>query len=326
MRTSSVIALCAIAMLPIPFKASSARAETPTIRVGISPGGMFLPLFYLEKIAEKHGLKVQPIELRSGPAAAQALKAGELEMASGGVEAAVSAVGGGAPAVIVSGIADGALTWLGRSDLKWNSPLDLKGRKIVLARGLHELVLLVAAEKLGFVASQDAGPDNVQMIFANSAATVFNSLKSKDADAISSVEPITARLIRDGTAVPLLEPTNTVLGPLPRVAVMRRDFMEKNPETAQRAVDALVEATKILRDNPAMAADFAVNGPLKGQMSIEDWTDGLKRMRFDVAIDVALVQNYVDAMIKHKMLREQLRAESFTDVTLLERAKKSAGW
>ena len=48
----------------------------------------------------------------------------------------------------------------------------------------------------------------------------------------------------------------------------------------------MVEATKALRDNPKLAADFALNDALKGSMSAEDWALSATNMTYDVSLTV----------------------------------------
>ena len=86
----------------------------------------------------------------------------------------------------------------------------------------------------------------------------------------------------EGYAVPLLRPFDTILGRLPRAVFMRRDFHDKQPQAAERFVDALVEATKTLPRPADTARDFAVNSELKGAITAEDWELAVKNQDWDV--------------------------------------------
>ena len=66
----------------------------------------------LARLADKYGIEVKITNFRRGLEVAQALKAGEADVGAGGVEAAISAIAGGAPAIIVSGVSDKGLAWV----------------------------------------------------------------------------------------------------------------------------------------------------------------------------------------------------------------------
>jgi tripartite-type tricarboxylate transporter receptor subunit TctC len=55
----------------------------------------------MEKLASKYDLELKYTNFRRGLEAAQALKSGEVDVAVGGVEAAISAISGGMPAVLI---------------------------------------------------------------------------------------------------------------------------------------------------------------------------------------------------------------------------------
>jgi len=106
---------------------------------------------------------------------------------------------------------------------------------------------------------------------------------------------------------------------------MSRAFHDKNPEAAQRFVNALVEATKTLRDNPNLARDFSVNEALKG-MSPQDWEFAANNMTFDVSLTTPTVQAYIDYMNKYDMIKQKFAAATCTDFSMLEKAKVTVGW
>ena len=123
-----------------------------------------------------------------------------------------------------------------------------------------------------------------------------------------------------------MRPYDTPLGNMPRAVFMRSDFIAAHRDVAQRFVDALVEATMTLRDNPALARDFVVNDALKGAITAADWDTAMKNQSFDVSLTANMVQAYVDYMLKYGMIKDKLKSPDITDLSMLERAKAKAGW
>ncbi len=303
-----------------------AQTEPATVKVAVLNLGLFLPLYYVPKIARKYGLKIETVEFRRGLEAAAALKAGEVDIGVGGIEAAVAGAATGSPSVLVSGVASGGIAWVGRSDMKWNSIQDLKGKKFGTIRGVHELAMLLMFEKNGLTSSTEPGKADIQLVFFNGAPALNTALKTREADAITNAEPFASRGVVEGYGAPFLRPYDTPLGKISRAVFAHRNFVEKRPEVAQRYIDALVEATKTLRDNPKLAHDFAVGEALKGSISEEDWQLSVKNQTFDVDITLDEVQHYVDAMLKYKMIPKAMKAADFTDLSFLQKAKSKAGW
>lgn len=318
--------LAAIAAIVCVAPAGGALAQSAVVRVANLDIGPFVSVAYAEKLAKKHGVEMKITNFRRGLEAAQAVKAGEADVGVGGIEAAIAAIGGGAPAVLVTSVSTGGIAWVGRSDQNLVKIADLKGKKFAVIRGLHELVMLVLFEKNGLTWSTEAGKGDVHVHFINSPPALNVALKARQVDAMSAPEPFPSRAVVEGFAKPMLVPYDSPLGKLPRAVFMRKDFIEKNPAAAQRYVDAVVEATKALRDDAKLARDFAIGEWLKGSMTQADWDLGEKNMGFDVNVTTADVQAYIDYMTKFGMLKTPLKAADAASLGMLEKAKAKAGW
>ncbi len=303
--------------------AQQARTTIRIANLEISP---FLPVAYVAKLADKYNLDVKITNFRLGLQAAQALKSGEVDVAVGGVEAAISAIAGGMPAVIVSSVSTGGIAWVAQPDQPIQTVKDLKGKKFATLRGLHELVMRVEFEENGLTMSTEPGKADVQVMYINSPPALIATMKSKEVDAGSAPEPFPSRVVTERLAKPMLKPYDTQLGNLPRAVFMSKAFFEKEKDASQRFVTALVEATKALRDNPKLAADFALNDALKGSMSAEDWALSATNMTYDVSLTVPGVQAYVDYMFKYGMIKQKFSAADFTDLSMLEKAKVQVRW
>ena len=319
-------ALAAAALLVAFGAATEALAQTKTtIRIANLDIGPFVPVAYVAKLADKYNLDVKITNFRRGLEASQALKAGEADVAVGGVEAAISAIAGGSPAIIVSGVSTGGIAWVQGTDQNIKTIKDLKGKRFAVIRGLHELVMRVAFEQAGLTMSTEAGKADVQVMYINSPPALLNTIKSNEVDAMSAPEPFPSRAVMEKIAKPMLRPYDTPLENIPRAIFMSRAFHDKNPEAAQRFVNALVEATKTLRDNPNLARDFSVNEALKG-MSPQDWEFAANNMTFDVSLTTPTVQAYIDYMNKYDMIKQKFAAATCTDFSMLEKAKVKVVW
>jgi ABC-type nitrate/sulfonate/bicarbonate transport system substrate-binding protein len=110
------------------FAIGRARAaDTPTIRIANLDIGPFVPVAYVKRLAGKHGIKVEVTGFRTGLQSAQAVSGGAADIGVGGVEAAVTAIASGTPAVIIAGCTTGGLGWMARKDSGIKTVADLKG-------------------------------------------------------------------------------------------------------------------------------------------------------------------------------------------------------
>jgi NitT/TauT family transport system substrate-binding protein len=305
---------------------SVATASAEKIRVGNLEIGAFLPVAYAAKLAEKHGIEVEVVNFRRGLEAANALKAGEVDVAVGGIEAAIAAIGSGAPAVVISSCTTGGVAWVSHKDAPIQSIMDLKGKKFAVIRGLHELLMRVEFEQNGLSMSTEAGQADVQVFYINSPPALNVALKAGEVDAMSAPEPFPSRAISEGYAKPLLVPYDTPLGNAPRAVFMSADFLAKHPEEAQRYVDSLVDATKQLRDDPALAKDFALNDALKDAMTEADWDMTIQNLKFDVSIEAEEMKHYIDYMTKYDMLKTPITVEQASSLDMLAKSKAKFNW
>ena len=297
-----------------------------TIRIANLEIAPFLPVAFMEKLASKYDLELKYTNFRRGLEAAQALKSGEVAVAVGGVEAAISAISGGMPAVLISGVSTGGIAWVSQPDQDIKSVKDLKGKKFAVIAGLHELVMRVEFEKYGLSMSTEPGKADVQVFFINSPPALINAMKSKAVDAMSGPEPVPSQAVNLKVAKPMLRPYDTVLGNIPRGIFMSKEYYSKNKEAASRFVSALVEATKMLRDNPKLAKEFALNEALKDGMTSDDWNLTASNMAFDISLTENQIQAYIEYMLKYGMIKSNLKVNEITDLSMLEKAKVTHKW
>jgi NitT/TauT family transport system substrate-binding protein len=301
------------------------RADTPTIRIANLDIGPFAPVAYVGRLADRYGIKVHVTGFRTGLQSAQAVSGGAADIGVGGVEAAVTTIAGGTPASIIAGCTTGGLGWMARKDSGIKTVADLKGKKFGVIRGLHELVMKAEFDKFGLTSSQDPGSD-VQVFYINAPPAVPVALRNGDIDAGSAPEPFPTLAEQAGYAVRLPPPYDTPLLNLPRALFASRDFLTTYPDAAARFVTAYVAAMKTFRDEPKLAEDFALNDALKGAMTANDWQLSLPNQGWDVSLAVPTVQAYIDLENKYGLIRKPMKAETITDLAMLDKAKATVGW
>ena len=254
-RILNVFRFVALTLVACGLSQAALAQQAPTIRVANLELGTNLPINYLAKIASKHGIDVKIVTFRRGVETAQALKAGEVDVALGGTEAAISAAAAGTPIVILSNYTSGGVAWVTRPDLKLKTVADAKGHKFGTIRGIHELLMLAEFDRAGLTWSEQPGKD-VQLVFLNSGPALATAFKSRQIDIMTNAEPLPSRAIVEGYGAPYYVPRDTPIGAPPRAVFMSRDFYSKNKEAARRFVEALVEVAKKLRDDPALRQGF----------------------------------------------------------------------
>ncbi len=325
--TASIKFLALAIAMALPAQVAWAQQAT-TIRVANLELGTNLPIFYLAKIASKYGIDVKVVNFRRGVETAQALKANEVDVALGGTEAAISAAASGTQVVILSNYCSGGVAWVTRPDLNLKSVTDVKGLRFGTIRGIHELLMLIEFDRAGLTWSEQPGKADVQLVFLNSGPAIAAALKSRQIDLMTNAEPLPSRAIQEGYGAQFHIPSDTPVGNPARSVFMRRDFFDKNKDAARRFVEALVEATKKLRDDPAFAREFAVNEALKGSITTADWDLMFKsgHTSFEVMLSLPSIQATADYMHKFGMIPRKVDAAEFTDLSLVEAAIKKLGW
>ena len=237
--------------------ATSAQAQKPEMtKVHLGVGGKtslyYLPLTVTEKLGyfKEAGLDVEISDFQGGAKSLQALMGGSVQVVTGSFDHTIQiqAKGERIVALVQMGRFPGfALALRKEKADAYKGPKDLKGMKIgVTAPGssTHFMVLYMMAQ---------AGlkPEDASFIGTGSGNTVVAAVKRGEVDAISNADPMINILDREG-AVKIVadtrtaEGTQTVYGgPYPAaVLYTKAEFAEKNPNTAQALVTALVRGLK----------------------------------------------------------------------------------
>jgi NitT/TauT family transport system substrate-binding protein len=237
--------------------ATSAQAQKPEMtKVHLGVGGKtslyYLPLTVTEKLGyfKEAGLDVEISDFQGGAKSLQALMGGSVQVVTGSFDHTIQiqAKGERIVALVQMGRFPGfALALRKEKADAYKSPKDLKGMKIgVTAPGssTHFMVLYMMAQ--AGLKAEDAS-----FIGIGSGNTVVAAVKRGEVDAISNADPMINILDREG-AVKIVADTRTADGtqavyggPYPAaVLYTKAEFAEKNPNTAQALVTALVRGLK----------------------------------------------------------------------------------
>lgn len=251
--------------LPLPAVAQGA-VEKPKVVLGV--GGKSL-LYYLPlTIAERQGhfkdfgLDMEINDFAGGARSLQALVGGSVDMVAGAYEHTLRMQARGQdirstiemlrfPTIVIAvrkAIAD-----------RVKSAADFKGLKIgVTAPGSSTWITVVHAMSKHGLTAADAS-----FIGVGGGASAVAAMKRGEIDLISHLDPVIAKLEADGDVVTLIDTrteagTRALFGATNPAACLylRQDFIEKNPNTTQAAVNGLYKALRwIDRATPEQIAD-----------------------------------------------------------------------
>ena len=266
--------------LALAFAGSAQAAEPEKKDVSLGVGGKLL-LYYLPlTIAEKkgffaeEGLNVTINDFKGGSQSLQALQGGSVDAVTGAYEHTIRMQVKGRPviALIELGRFPGIVLAI-KSALKdkVKKPGDLKGMKIgVTAPGSS------TNNFVNYLLGKDGvKPDEVSIIGVGAGPTAVASVKRGEIDAISNLEPVISTLTRDASVSVLAdtrteEGTKAIFGGNNSAAVLYStpEFIQKNPETTQRLVNAFYKALAWIAK--ASPADIAAAVPEEFYLNDKD--------------------------------------------------------
>ncbi len=303
--------------------ASTAQAAQDVVRVGNLKFAHYGAVSYMSTICGKYNLKVEERVFPKGIDIMPAIVAGEIDVAASAADAAIAGRSGGTPIYAVAGFAKGGARIVVRADVGIKSIADMKGKKIGVARGgAQELLLLAELSKAKLTWSDKPGKD-VQIVYLP-FADLNQAISAKQIDGMSQSEPQSSQAINKGFGVELMKPYDTPMGEPVRALVMT-EKMYKNKELATRFMKCFVETTKYFIDNPAVAQKFVVEKMFKGQITPQDYKDAMDNAEFTYDITVEHVQITTDFMQKYGVGRmtNPPKAADWVKLDILAEAKKA---
>lgn len=306
--------------------APAIAAGEDVVRLGNLKFAHYGAVSYMKEHCGKFGLKVEEIVFPKGIDIFPAIVRGEVDLAASAADAAIANRAGGGQVYVVAGFARGGARLVARSDLRLESVADLKGRKVGVARGgAQELLLLAELAKAGLTWSDKPGKDVLVVYLA--FADLNQALLQKQIDAMCQSEPQSSQAINKGYAREMLKPYDTPLGEPVRVLVMTEKLYRERPELAQRVLDCFVDATRYFIQNPVVAEKYVREQMFRGQISSEDYQDAMSNAAFTYDVTADHVQVTTDLMVRYgvgKMATPPV-AKDWVKLDLLEKAKARLG-
>jgi len=302
---------------------SSAQAEPDVVRLGNLKFAHYGAVSYMKEIGAKYNLKIEERMFAKGLYIIPGILAGEIDIAASALDAAIAGRSGGAPIYVVAGFAKGGARLVGRSDLNLKTVASLKGKRVGVARGgAQELLLFAELAKHGLTWSDKPGKD-VQIVYM-AFADLNQALMAKQIDAMCQSEPQSSQAINKGWGTEILKPYDTNMGEPVRALVMTEKMYKERRDVAERFMKTFVEATRTFLQDSALAEKYVRDTMFKGQITSQDYQDAMSNAAFTYDITLNHVQATTDAMKKYgvgKMTNVPV-AKDWVRLDLLAKAKQ----
>jgi NitT/TauT family transport system substrate-binding protein len=322
--TRTAAAAGALALVLAALATPAAAADK--VRLGNLKFAHYGAVSYMKEHCAKFGIDLEEIVFPKGIDIFPAIVKGEVDLAASAADAAIANRAGGGQIYVVAGFAKGGARLVSRADLALRSVADLKGRKVGVARGgAQELLLLAELAKAGLTWADAPGKD-VQIVYLP-FADLNQALLQKQIDAMCQSEPQSSQAINKGFGREILKPYDTPMGEPVRVLVMTERLYREKPDVAERVMKCFVDSTRTFLANPALARKYVVEQMFKGQITADDYDDALSNAAFTYDVTVDHVQVTTDLMAKYGVGRMAAppRAADWVKLDLLQKAKAALG-
>ena len=274
-------------------------------------------------IFQKHGLDAQVVNVRSGPVGMAALASGESQFHAGSATgASIGAMAGGLDLVFIAGLInklDG--DFVVAPSIR--TPAELKGKRIGVQSigGGVWMFTLLAFDHWGL----DPGRDNIQLRVIGEQPVLAQALASGIIDGAYLGYIFGALMQKQGFRVlaDLLK-----LGiPFQGLGIMaRRSFVDRSPDTAERALRAMVETVRFINnpENKPAAVRSLVRGLRLNKA--EDAEAGYEMMKtlYDRRIYPNLdgLRNVINLLGRTNEQIRRLKAEDIVDERIAHKLEK----
>ncbi len=292
------------------------------VRLGNLKFAHYGAVSYMKEMCGKYNLKVEERVFPKGIDIIPAIIAGEIDIAASAADAAIAGRASGAPVYIVAGFAKGGARVVAQAGSTIKSMKDLKGKKVGVARGgAQELLLLAELEKVGLSWSDKPGKDVLITYLA--FADLNQALAARQIDAMCQSEPQSSQAINKKFGVEILKPYDTPMGEPIRALVMTEKMYRDKRDVAERTMMCFVEATALFRKDMNLAEKYVRENMFKGQISSEDFRDAMDNAQFTYDISVDHIDITTKLMQKYGVGRmaKPPKASDWVKLDLLQKAK-----
>ncbi len=302
---------------------SAAAQAEDLVRLGNLKFAHYGAISYMKEIAPKYGLKIEERMFAKGIDIMPAIVAGEVDIAASAADAAVAGRAGGAPIYAVAGFARGGARIVAGKESGIKRVADLKGKKVGVARGgAQELLLAAELSKYKLSWSDKPGKD-VQIVYLP-FADLNQALLTRQIDAMSQSEPQSSQAINKGFGVEVLKPYDTPLGEPIRTLVMTEKMYKERRSVAERVIKCFVEATDTFIKNPKLAEKYVRENMFKNQITADDFQDAIANSPYSYNLSTAHIQTTTDMMQQYGIgkMATPPKAADWVKLDLLDKAKR----
>ncbi|HIJ94618.1 MAG TPA: ABC transporter substrate-binding protein [Desulfuromonadales bacterium] len=314
---------CIAVMIALSVAVSAVPAfAADVVRLGNLKFAHYGAVSYMKEMCGKYNLKVEERVFPKGIDIIPAIMAGEIDIAASAADAAIAGRASGAPVYVVAGFAKGGARIVAQAGSAIKTVKDLKGKKVGVARGgAQELLLLAELEKAGLNWSDKPGKDVLIIYLA--FADLNQALAAKHIDAMCQSEPQSSQAINKKFGVEILKPYDTPMGEPIRALVMTEKMYKEKRDVAERTMACFVEATALFRKDMKLAEKYVRENMFKGQISSEDFRDALDNADYTYDISVEHIDITTRLMQKYGVGRmsKPPKAADWVKLDLLQKAK-----
>ena len=297
------------------------------VRLGNLKFAHYGAVSYMKEHCKKFGLDVQETVFPKGIDIFPAIVKGEVDIAASAADAAIANRAGGGQVYVVAGFAKGGARLVSRADLALKTVAELKGKKVGVARGgAQELLLLAELAKAGLTWSDKAGKD-VQIVYLP-FADLNQALLQKQIDAMCQSEPQSSQAINKGFGAEMLKPYDTPLGEPVRVLVMTEKLYREKPAVAQpRCWSASSTPPATSSRTRRWPRSSWWSRCSRGRSRADDFQDAISNSPFTYDVTVEHIQVTTDLMVKYGVgkMTAPPKAADWVKLDLLQQAKAKLG-
>ena len=287
------------------------HSELTKVKIGYRGHLFYLPAYVAQvrNYYAAEGLEAELIEFDSTNQLVEAVLAGRLDAAVGGVNALVPlTIEGKTPGslkIFTLGYYPGDFdALLVAEDSAIESVQDLEGKTISSLPGstaLHWMNRMLEAEGL---------TDKVTIV-QTAPSQQLSTLQSGSADAVFVLEPLITLAEEESIGRVLVEsPISTYFQPdmLFETSVFSTEFVQTNPETAKRIVAAVNKATEFINANPETVRSYysefvPVDDSIEGKLSVPEFIPSY-------AMDAEAFQQDADRFAQEELIPETVNVET----------------
>ena len=302
--------------------AALSASAADLVRLGNLKFAHYGAVSYMKELAPKYNLKIDERVFAKGIDIIPAIVAGEIDIAASAADGAIAGRAAGAPIYVVAGFSKGGVRFVSRKGAGIQTLADLKGKKVGVARGgTQEMLLLAELAKAGLSWSDKPGKD--VLVLYMPYADLNQAMLAGSIDAMSQSEPQAAQAINKGCGVELLKPYDTPIGEPVRTLVMTEKMYKEKPDVALRVMKLFVEATRTFIDKPQLAEQYVRQTMFKNQISAEDYKDAMGNARFSYSTSVKEIQTNTDMMKRYGVgkMTQPPKAADWVKLDLLQKAE-----